>query len=61
MFSLSRQSLVIFIDKFNISGIEMMILDWPVQENHLMGRQSTGEAASAKDHLDFHCRGLAAT
>jgi hypothetical protein len=32
MFASSRQPPVIFIDKFNISGIEMMILDWPVQE-----------------------------
>jgi len=23
---------VIFIDKLNVSGIEMMVSDWPVQE-----------------------------
>ncbi len=38
-----------------------MILDWPVQEDYLGGRQSAVEAVSAKDRLDFHCRGRAAT
>jgi hypothetical protein len=44
---------VIFIDKFNVSGIEMRILEI-VAGSYLIGRQS------AEEHLDFHCRGLAA-
>jgi hypothetical protein len=51
----------IFIDKFNVSGIEIMIPDWPSQEIAPMGRQSTGETVAAKEHLNyFHFRGLAA-
>jgi len=38
---------VIFIDKLNVSGIEIMILGWSLQEIYLIGRQSTGETASA--------------
>jgi len=51
---------VIFIDKLDVSGIEIMILDWSLQEIYLIGRQSIGETASA-NILIFHCRGLAAT
>jgi len=38
---------MIFIDKFHVSGIEIMILGWSLQEIYLIGRQSTGETASA--------------
>jgi len=48
---------VIFIDKFNVSGIETMILDLAVAGNCLMGRQSTGETAAAKEQLDFYSEG----
>jgi hypothetical protein len=47
----------IFIDKLNISGIEIMILNLPLQIN---GRQSTGHTASVEE-VDLHRRGLAAT
>jgi hypothetical protein len=52
---------MIFIDKFNVSGIEIMILNQPLQEIAAWGRQSTGETASAEEHLHFHGRELAAT
>ncbi len=38
---------VIFIDKLDVSGIEIMILDWSLQEIYLIGRQSIGETTSA--------------
>jgi hypothetical protein len=61
MFAPPRQPLVIFIDKFNISGIEMMILEQPVQEIASWTGNLLARLASAKDHCDFHCRGRAAT
>jgi len=44
---------VIFIDKFNISGIEIDSGLVVAGSCHI-GHQS------AEEHLDFHCRGLAA-
>jgi hypothetical protein len=51
---------VIFIDKFNVSGIETIILDLPVQEiTHLPAAYRPDSASAAT--FDFHCRVLAAT
>jgi hypothetical protein len=48
---------VIFIDKFNVSGIEIMILGWPSQEIASWAGSPTGETAAAKEHLEFHSEG----
>jgi L-fuconate dehydratase len=48
------------IDKYSVSGIESIILVWPLQ-GITVDRPSTGETVSAGKGLDFHCRGLAAT
>jgi len=50
----SVQPPVIFIDKLIVSGIEIMILDWSLQEI------ASSPGSLLVRPLDFHCRGLAA-
>jgi hypothetical protein len=45
-------SAVIFIDKYNISGIEMTF-SAGVAENYLVGTTVCFEIALAEEHLDF--------
>jgi hypothetical protein len=58
--SASALLFVIFIDKFNISGIELIILDRLIARKDLV-RLSAGQAQVVEEHLDIHRRGLATT
>ena len=50
----------IFIDKLNVSGIEIMILDWPLQKIP-NGAAIYWRNASVEEGLDLHRIGPAAT
>jgi hypothetical protein len=59
-FRLSAVS-VIFIDKLNVSGIEIMILDWRLQKTASSVGNRLASRRQQRDILIVICRGLAAT
>ena len=50
---------MIFIDKPNVSGIEFMIQDWPLQKNTKLAGSLLAKNRVSEGHLDLHRRGVA--
>jgi len=58
--SASALLIVSFIDKSNLSGIELIILDRPLHER-LWADCPPVKTQAVEQHLDIHRRGLATT